>query len=78
VDDVGDAPQRLSKACFITERPESHFGASQVRFQESPGGLRTQQHYGVETTSAQAFENVASNKAIGTGQQYLHVARQAK
>jgi hypothetical protein len=49
---MGDATERLSKARVITERPESHFGARQVHFQESPGGLRTQQDYGVETTGA--------------------------
>jgi hypothetical protein len=74
VDDMGDTPQRLSKACFIAERSEPHFDARQVRFQESPGGRRTEQDRGFEPKGAQAIENVASNKAIGAGQQYLHVA----
>jgi hypothetical protein len=74
MDDMGDAPQCLSKACFITERPEPHFDARQVRLEKLLGGCRTQQDRGFEPTGAQAIENVASNKAIGAGQQYLHVA----
>ena len=74
VDDMGDAPHRLSKACLITERPEPHFDTRQVRLDKSPGGCRTQQDRGLEPTGAQAIENVASNKAIGASHQYLHVA----
>lgn len=48
--------------------------AREVRLQKLPGGCRTQQDRGFEPTGAKAIENVASNKAIGAGQQYLHVA----